>query len=350
MRVPSTSAVRPRSAGRLLTRRAFTASAIGGLATWGISTRAARAATVYKFASNLPASHPLLLRLNEAGERIEQDTNGAIAFKFFPNSQLGGDLEVLAQVRAGAVQFYNMAGAQMSTLVPVASLNGVGFAFNTPADVWKAMDGDVGTLIRKEVSKVGLYVFETMFDNGFRQMTSGAAPIKSPDDLKGLAIRVPPSPLSTSLFKAFGATPQSIGYNEIYTALQTKLVAAQENPLPLIDASKFYEVQKYVSMTNHQWDGFWIVANQAAWEKIPDSQKPIVQKHLREAALAQREDIAKLNQVLIEKLKGLGMTVIEPDRAAFRSALAATSFYADWKQRFGAPAWETLEKYSGKLG
>ena len=98
----------------------------------------------------------------------------------------------------GAVQFYNMAGAQMSTLVPVASLNGVGFAFNTPADVWKAMDGDVGALIRKEVSKVGLYVFETMFDNGFRQMTSGAAPIKSPDDLKGLAIRVPPSPKNSA--------------------------------------------------------------------------------------------------------------------------------------------------------
>jgi TRAP-type transport system periplasmic protein len=350
MRVLSNSVSSGGSRRKLLTRRAFTASAIGGVAAWGLSTTAARAATVYKFASNLPAGHPLVLRLNEAGDKIKQETDGAIEFKFFPNSQLGGDLEVLAQVRAGAVQFYNMAGAQMSTLVPVASLNGVGFAFNTPADVWKAMDGDVGALIRTEISKVGLHVFETMFDNGFRQMTSGAAPIKSPADLKGLAIRVPPSPLSTSLFKAFGAAPQSIGYNEVYTALQTKLVAAQENPLPLIDASKFYEVQKFVSMTNHQWDGFWIVANQAAWDKIPEAQKPIVQKHIREAALAQREDIAKLNESLIEKLKGLGMTVVEPDRAAFRSALAATSFYADWKQRFGAPAWETLEKYSGKLG
>jgi tripartite ATP-independent transporter DctP family solute receptor len=333
-----------------LTRRTFAASALGAFANISILRTPARAATTFKFASNLPAAHPLLTRIGEAADKIKAETNGAIDFKFFPNSQLGGDLEVLSQVRAGAVQFYHMAGAQMSTLVPVASLNGVGFAFNTPDDVWRAMDGDVGAFIRQDMSQVGLYVFETMFDNGFRQITSSTVPVKTPDDLKGLAIRVPPSPLSTSLFKAFGAVPQSIGYNEVYTALQTKLVAAQENPLPLIEASKFYEVQKYVSMTNHMWDGFWIVANQDTWNKILDAEKQIVKKHFRDAAVAEREDIAKLNLSLLEKLESYGMTVIEPDRGAFRSALASTSFYADWKQRYGAKAWEVLEKYSGKLG
>jgi tripartite ATP-independent transporter DctP family solute receptor len=307
-------------------------------------------AALHKLATNLPAGHPMLTRLAEAATRIKADTNGEFDIRFFPNSQLGGDLEVLSQLRAGAVQFYPLAGAQLSNLAPVASLNGVGFAFNSIADVWKAMDGDVGGLIRKALLDTGLFVFEEMFDNGFRQITTGSKPIENPADLNGLHIRVPPSPLSTSLFKAFGAAPQSISFGEVYTALQTKLVDAQENPLPLIDSSKFYEVQKYVSLTNHMWDGFWILANGAFWKRQSQETRDIVSKRFREAALAERGDLVKLTDGLRAKLTAAGMAFIEPNRQAFRDALNASSFYKDWKQKFGADAWGTLERYTGKLG
>jgi tripartite ATP-independent transporter DctP family solute receptor len=332
-----------------LTRRSFAAGAAGTVATFGI-LRHARGATSYKMASNLPSGHPMLVRIQAAIDMIKADTNGELEIKIFPNSQLGGDLEVLTQLRSGAVQFYPLAGAQLSTLVPIASLNGVGFAFSNIGDIWKAMDGEVGGLIKSALGDSGLFVFDKMYDNGFRQITSSTRPIEKPGDLKGVAIRVPPSPLSTSLFKAFGAAPQSISFGEVYTALQTKLVDAQENPLALVETAKFYEVQKYVSMTNHMWDGFWILANRAAWGRLPKPVQEAVDKRLNEAALLERDDVAKLNDSIAGKLKAAGMQFIDPDLKAFRDALNATTFYAEWKEKFGAKAWSTLEKYTGKLG
>lgn len=331
-----------------LTRRSFVASAAAGVTTFSL-LKPAFAAT-YKLATNLPAGHPMLTRLQEAADKIAADTNGEFTLRFFPNSQLGGDLEVLSQLRSGAIQFYPLAGAQLSNLVPIASLNGVGFAFKDIADVWKAMDGEVGAMVRGALRDSGLFVFDEMFDNGFRQITTGSKPVEKPADLEGVHIRVPPSPLSTSLFKAFGAAPQSISFGEVYTALQTKLVDAQENPLPLVDTGKFYEVQKYVSMTSHMWDGFWILANQAFWQKQPQATRDIVAKRFREAALAEREDLVKLTGSITAKLKAAGMTFVEPDRQAFRAHLDGTSFYGDWKERFGPQAWATLERYTGKLG
>jgi TRAP-type transport system periplasmic protein len=332
-----------------LTRRSLLASGVA-TATLPFIASKSRAATSAKLASNLQGNHPMVVRLQEAAEAIKKDTNGELNISVFPSSQLGGDLEVLSQLRLGAIQFYPLAGAQLSTLVPIASLNGVGFAFQTIDDVWKAVDGDVGALIRKAISDAGLFVFDKMFDNGFRQITTSSKPVERPEDLKGLSIRVPPSPLSTSLFKAFGAAPQSISFGEVYTALQTKLVDAQENPIGLIESSKFYEVQKYVSMTNHMWDGFWTLANKTFWGRLPRATQEIVQKRLNEAVLAERTDMANLNDSIIQKLKAAGMTFVEPNRQAFREALNATSFYPEWKGRFGAQAWETLERYTGKLG
>lgn len=332
-----------------ISRRSFMAVA-GGVTAATVLTRPLHAATTFRLATNFPSVHPVVVRLQQAADAIKADTNGAYRFTLFPNSQLGGDLEVLTQLRSGAIQFYPLAGAQLSTLAPVASLNGVGFAFNDMKEVWGAVDGQVGAVIRTGLTDAGLVVFDKMFDNGFRQITSSSKPVEKPADLANLHIRVPPSPLSTSLFKAFGAAPQSISFGEVYTALQTKLVDAQENPLPLIDGGKFYEVQKYLSLTNHMWDGLWMLANKAAWEKLPQDVRTIIDKRFAEAALQEREDVVKLNETLVGKLNSAGMTVIEPDRAAFRSALAATSFYSDWKAKFGPTAWSALEQYAGPLG
>jgi tripartite ATP-independent transporter DctP family solute receptor len=333
-----------------LTRRAFT---IASAATVGATMlgRTARAADfTFKYASNLAATHPMNVRMQAAADAIKKESNGKLEMQIFANSQLGGDLEVLSQLRSGAIQLVAMAGAQMSTLVPVASMNGVGFAFTDMDQVWKAMDGELGALVRGAIQKVGLHVYDKMFDNGFRQITSGDKPVQAPADLAGLTIRVPPSALSTSLFKAFGASPQSINFGETYTALQTHLVAAQENPLPLIESAKFYEVQKYVSMTNHMWDGFWIIGNADAIKGLPADLAALVAKHFDAAVLGERDDITKLNASIIEQLKAKGMNFVEPDRAAFRAALNKTSFYEDWKKRFGDANWAVLEKYTGKLG
>jgi len=175
-------------------------------------------------------------------------------------------------------------GLILSTLVPAASINGIGFAFPDYASVWKAMDGQLGGYVRGQIAKTNqILAMETIWDNGFRQTTTSTKPITSPDDFRGMKLRVPVSPLWTSMFKALGASPASINFNEVYSALQTKIVDGQENPLAIISTAKLYEVQKYCSMTNHMWDGFWFLANRRAWEALPDDVRTIAAKHVNAA-------------------------------------------------------------------
>jgi tripartite ATP-independent transporter DctP family solute receptor len=190
---------------------------------------------------------------------------------------------------------------------------------------------------------------EKIWDNGFRQTTSSTKPIETPDDFKGFKIRVPVSPLWTSMFKAFEAAPASINFNEVYSALQTKVVEGQENPLAIISTAKLYEVQKYCSLTNHMWDGFWFLANRRAWERLPEDVRAIVAKHVNAAAVKERADVEKLNATLQQELAGKGLAFNQPDPAPFREKLRQAKFYAEWKDKYGDEAWSILEKAVGKL-
>jgi tripartite ATP-independent transporter DctP family solute receptor len=309
--------------------------------------RAQSAEFTYKYANNLPVTHPLNIRAKEAADRIKQETNGRVEIQIFPNNQLGGDTDVLSQLRSGGVEFFTLSPLILSTLVPNASVSGIGFAFPNYAAVWKAMDGDLGTYVRGQIAKSNLVVMDKIWDNGFRQITSSNKPIQSPADLKGFKIRVPVSPLWTSMFTALESAPTSINFAEVYTALQTKAVDGQENPLAIISTAKLYEVQKYCSMTNHMWDGFWFLANRRAWERLPEDLRAIVAKNLNAAAVAERDDVEKLNATLKQELASKGMAINEPDTAAFREALRKAGFYAEWKKKYGDEAWAILEKAVG---
>jgi tripartite ATP-independent transporter DctP family solute receptor len=311
--------------------------------------RAQQAEFTYKYANNLPDSHPLNIRAKEMTAAIKAETNGRVDIQIFPNNQLGSDTDMLSQIRSGGIEFFTLSGLILSTLVPAASINGIGFAFGDYDTVWKTMDGDLGAYVRKEIVKANLMVMDKIWDNGFRQTTSSTKPINGPDDFKGFKIRVPVSPLWTSMFKAFEAAPASINFSEVYSALQTKVVEGQENPLAIISTAKLYEVQKYCSLTNHMWDGFWFLANRRAWDKLPDDAKTIVAKNINAAAVKEREDTAKLNATLQDELKTKGLAFNQPQTAAFRDKLRSAGFYAEWKGKYGDEAWSLLEKSVGKL-
>jgi TRAP-type transport system periplasmic protein len=332
-----------------LTRRAMLAAG-AALPLFAIRARPARAAEFsYKFANNLTLAHPLNIRAAEAAARVKEKTGGRLEVQIFPNNQLGSDTDTLSQLRSGAVEFFTLSGLILSTLVPVASINGVGFAFKDYGQVWPAMDGGLGAHVRAEIAKRGLYAFAKQWDNGYRQITSSTKPIKTPEDLNGFKIRVPPSPLWTSMFKAFGASPTSINFNETYSALQTRIVDGQENPLAVIDTAKLYEVQKYLAVTNHMWDGFWFLANRRAFEALPADIRGIMEAEFNASALVQREDVAKLNATLQGGLQSHGMEFVQTDATAFRAALKKAGFYAEWKDKFGAEAWAALEGAVGGL-
>jgi len=303
----------------------------------------------YKYANNLPLTHPMNIRAKEMVDAIQKETNGRVEIRIFPSSQLGSDTDTLSQVRSGGVEFFTLSGLILATLVPGASITGIGFAFGNYADVWKALDGDLGAHVRREITKANLVVMDNIWDNGFRQITSSTKPIQTANDLKGFKIRVPVSPLWTSMFKAFDSAPASINFNEVYSALQTKIVDGQENPLALIDTAKLNEVQKFCSLTNHMWDGFWFLANRRAWERLPENLRTIVAKNINAAALKERADIAAMNVTLQKGLTDKGMIFNSTTPESFRDRLRTGGFYSEWKGKLGDEAWSVLERYTGKI-
>ena len=337
---------------RTTRRTLLTGAAAGLLATPFLRVRPALAADyALKVANNQPLTHPANIRLAEAIDRIREESSGAVEMTVFPQSQLGADTDVLSQLRGGGVDFFMLSPLILSTFVPNASLNGIGFAFKDYPAVWSAMDGALGEYVRGQIADKGLYAFDKIWDNGFRQISTSTIPIETPADLENFKIRVPVSPLWTSMFQAFGSAPTSINFSEVYTALQTGVVDGQENPLAILSNFKLWEVQKNVSMTNHMWDGFWMLGNRRSWGNLPEDMQQIVAKNFNSSAVEQRADIEALNASLRGELEANGMVFNDPDTVPFQQKLVEAGFYEEWKKTYGEEAWAILEAATNlKLG
>jgi TRAP-type transport system periplasmic protein len=332
-----------------LTRRALLAAAS---AAWTVLTNPAGAAAEFEFklGVNTPETHPLTARLTEAARAIGAQSSGRLNVTVFPNSQLGGDPEMLSQLRAGGIDLLAAPSMTLSTLVPLSGLPSIGFAFRSYDQVWAAMDGGVGEIVRDAIGKAGIVPMKQVWDNGFRQITSSASrQLNSIEDVRGFKIRVPVAALLTSLFSGLGALPSSISYSELYSALQTHIVEGQENPLAQVSTGKLYEVQKYCALSNHCWSGYWIVANRRALASLPPDLLELVNAQFDAAAIRERADLRELDRSLQADLTAKGMTFNTPDPMPFRAALVKAGFYAQWQKTYGAEAWARLEQYTGPL-
>ncbi len=331
-----------------ITRRALVGGALAALPMPALLTRPAGAAEFsLKLGNNMPMTHPMNVHATAASTRIREATGGRVEVQLFPSSQLGSDTDMLTQIRSGALEMFFCSGLILATLVPVASINGIGFAFKDYPQVWAAMDGKLGALVRGEIAKRSIFALEHIWDNGFRNVTNSVKPIVKPEDLAGLRIRVPVSPLWTSMFSALGASPASINFNEVYSALQTHIVDAQENPMVVIHSAKLYEVQKYLSRTKHMWDGYWVLANTRALDRLKPEDRDIVVREINQSALDQRAAAEKLNNDLGKTLEGLGLQFNDVDPAPFREKLIAAGFYKGWQAKYGDAAWSVLAEASG---
>ena len=336
---------------KVFTRRQFLTGtgALAGAAVLapGI-VRAARPITI-KLGLDVPATHLTSINATEAAARIGENTKGRVKVQVFPGNQLGNDTNMLSEVRSGAIQMMCAADNILASLVPSASINNIGFIFKDIETAWKALDGKVGAVVTANIEKFGLHPMRRIWDIGFREITTSTKPIHTPADLAGFKIRVPPSPISVSLFKALGAAPTSLNFAELYTALQTKVVDGQENPLGLIEAQKLYQVQKFCSLTNHMWAGFWMVFNGKFWRGMSDTDRKIVEDAFNEQALKQRAANNTLNTSLQGSLTKRGLTFNSTDPREFQAALIKSGFYAEWQKKFGSELWSELEAYTGKL-
>ncbi|HTW83485.1 MAG TPA: TRAP transporter substrate-binding protein [Candidatus Sulfotelmatobacter sp.] len=331
------------------TRGAFITSSAAAFASIAVVRSPARAAQwTYKAGTNQPVDHPLSVAMKNLWDTVRAETGGKLDVQTFPNNQLGGDTAMLQQMRSGALQFMTLDGAILASVVPVAAIQGVGFAFKDSAQAFQAFDGKLGAYIRNDIASKGLFAFDLIWENGMRNITSSTHPVKNAADLSGFKIRTPEGRLYLDLFKSLGAAPTPINFSELYTSLQTHVVDGQENPLLNIEFARFYEVQKYLSMSAHMWSGYWLMGNADVWKGLPPDVQAIVSKNARLAAQKQRTAVVNYNNSLAGKLRSQGMAINEVDREGLRAKLGA--FYGRWKDEFGPTAWGLLEEYSGKLG
>lgn len=300
----------------------------------------------YRLGLSQPLDSPNFIRLKEMADRVLTDTNGRLQIEVFGAGALGSDNQMLAMVQKGELELY-MAGNVWGPLVPVTEMPGLPFTFKNSGDVFAAMDAELGDYIRAQMAAKGIYQFRMGFDNGFHQLTNNTRPIRTVDDLKGMLIRTPFQKMTVDFFESIGAKPKTFTLNQLYQVLKDKTVEGQTDPYQIIVLLKLYEVQKYLSITNHWWSGFTLNANLEKWNALPRDIREIVMGHAESAAIEQRKDVAKIEAGALELLKSKGMLVNETDTSGFRKHLGA--FYARWKGVYGEKAWTLLEARTGKL-
>ena len=280
-----------------LTRRSFVAgAALGSVSVFVKSLRAAD----YTFTQfhNQTATSSLHQRLVEMWAAIRTETRGRVETQVFAqnNRLAGSDPAALTMLVAGEIQFFTLMGGILGTVVPVAEIQQVPFSFRSAAHAHKAMDGALGGYLREEMAAKGIFGFPVgAFDNGMRHIAGTIRPIARPDDLIGLRMRVPAGQMVADTFRALGAEPITINSDGIYDALKTGKVDAQENPLALVDLFKIYEVVKYVSMTNHMWSGFNLLAHLPTWKRLPGDITAVIERNVTKYVRLQRRDQEQMN-------------------------------------------------------
>ena len=326
-------------------RRTFVAT-VAGLATIAILKSAKSAQFEFKCGSSLAVDHPSSVRLTQMWAAVERESDGRIHTQFLANSLLGGDPAMLAQLRIGALAFY-FAGSPLASIVPLTDIAYIGFVYKDSDEAVRVMNGPLGEYLHKEIVAQGMYPVTRVWNIGMRQITASARPIHTPDDLRGFKIRVPPSSrITVDMFKDLGASPTPTTFNEMYTAVQTKLVDGTSNPLDLIETAKVFEIQKYVSMTNHQWSGQWIVANGEVWKSLPAKLQEIIERNNAKYAILDQRDVKASTASLLDKLSRQGMIINQVDQTPFRARLGA--YYQYWTTAFGSNAWGLLENSLGR--
>ena len=332
------------------TRRKFSQGlmAAGGMMLLGGPARAAD--FDLRQYHNQPADSPLDQWLGKMWDAVKTETKGRVQVQTFAdnNKLAGGDPAALNMLVSGELDFFTLNGGSIGNLVPATNVQGLLFAFRSTAQIFDSLDGKLGDYLRDEMKAKGIYALpKGCMDNGMHQITCATHPIRTVDDLQGLKIRTPDAPIYTDAWKAMGAAPVVANFNKLYETLKSGTAEAQTNPLAVAEFLKLYEVQKYVSMTNHGWSGFNLMGNLKMWQRIPSDLQTIIERNVVKFVRLQREELSALNTEFRTKLATQGMTFNDADTSSFRPRLAA--YYTHWKEVVGDRAWNLLEAQVGKL-
>jgi TRAP-type transport system periplasmic protein len=300
----------------------------------------------YRLGLNQPEASATARRLAEMAAAIERETDGVFRLDVHPESRLGPDPRMFADLRGGALEFY-LSGALLGGVAPTSALPLLPFAFRDSKAVFTALDGALGDRIRGELEAAGFHPFRRSFQNGFHHMTNDVRPIEAAADFAGLKIRSPGGEIAADFFRALGAEAGMVPFSGMYDALRAKTFDGQCDPLGVVLSLRLYEVQRYLSLTAHWWTGFTLLAGASAWNALPADIQEVVERHAEDAAMAQRDDIESVNAAGAEVLARRGMVVNTADTDSIRAKLG--DFYARWRARFDPASWALLEEAAGGL-
>lgn len=252
---------------------------------------------------------------------VAEKTDGRVKVEVFAGGQLGNEKDMIEGLQFGAVQGGVIGGGSFQSIEPKLGIIEMPYAWANREQAFAALDGELGTHLAGLLEPKGIKVL-AWWENGYRNVTNSKKPIVTPADLAGLKIRVTPDKVRLATFEALGAQPAPLAFGELYSALQQGVFDAQENPLAIIQSSSFFEVQKYVSMTQHVWGSAALVVSSQVWNQISPEDQAVVQAAAIEWGQKQRQMVADGDAEMVEKLKAEGMEFNEVDRPAFVAAVA----------------------------
>ena len=290
------------------------------------------------------STHKSLLKFKEY---VEKESNNRVSIEIFPNGLLGGDKESIEGVELGTIQMSLPAVSVLSSYDPKFGLIDMPFLFKSDEAIFKALDNELGANYDKTLEEKGFHNLGYNY-NGPRCISNNARPINEPKDLEGLKIRVMESPVFIDMFKALGANPTPMSFGEIFTALQQGTVSGQENAPSLVYASKFYEVQKYYSITDHTYSVMAILMNKKFFNDLPEDIQKIITTGANEHLIKyQRELERSENADYIKKLERTGMKVnfITPENHA-KFVEAVKPVYTKNEPVIGKELFDIAKKYN----
>lgn len=250
---------------------------------------------------------------------LKAKTGGRIEVQVAHSAQLGDDAAMVTALRTGALDMSANSQGAVSAAVGEYAAYGMPFLFGSAAQAFKVLDGPLGKELADLSAAKGMIVLG-YWDNGIRQMTNSKRPISKVEDMKGLKMRVPPDATLVDIMQSLGADAQQIKFSELYVALQQGVVDGQENPLANIHASKLYEVQKHLALTNHQFQMTPFLMSKRSWDRLSEADRRAVQEAALEATTLQRKLSQEADDKLLADLKSRGVQVTTVDKAAFAKA------------------------------
>jgi tripartite ATP-independent transporter DctP family solute receptor len=308
-----------------------------------LSTAAVHAADVeIRLGHVLAESHSWHQAALGFAEQVAAETDGRVEVRVFPSGQLGTETEVIEGLQFGSVQAAIIGSGSFQSIEPKLGIIEMPYAWSSREVAFEALDGEFGDQLAALLAEKGI-VNLAWWENGYRNITNNRGPIETPEDLAGLKIRVTPDPIRLATFQSFGAEPAPLAFGELYSALQQGVFDAQENPVSIILGSSFYEVQDYLSLSEHVWGAASLVISQSVWDKISAEDQPIVKAAAEAWRDKQREMVGSANAEIIAELEEKGMEVNEVDKAAFIEA--AQPIWDAQAATFGPELMSAIEAY-----